>query len=51
MGARLGSIARAAASALRDFVRGFVGATNVGRDAHGVRRALAQRAERRGGCC
>jgi hypothetical protein len=42
---------RAVLSALRDFLRGFVGATRVGHDADGVRRALAQRAERRRGCC
>ena len=42
---------RSFAAALRDFLRGFVGATNVGRDAHSVRCALAQRAETRRGCC
>jgi hypothetical protein len=39
------------AGALHGFLRGFVGVTNVGRDAHGVRCTLAQRAERRRGCC
>jgi hypothetical protein len=38
-------------AALRDVLRGFVGATRIGRDAHSVRCALAQRAERRRGCC
>jgi hypothetical protein len=37
--------------ALCGFLRGFVGAASVGRDAHGVRNALAHRAERRRGCC
>jgi hypothetical protein len=36
--------------ALRGFLRGFVGVTDVG-DAHDVRCALGRRAERRRGCC
>jgi hypothetical protein len=40
-----------AARALRDFLRGFVGATHLAHDAHAVRVALAQRAEQRRGCC
>ena len=43
--------ARGIVSALRGFLRGFVGNTHVGRDAHSVRRALARRAETRRGCC
>jgi hypothetical protein len=43
--------ARGVVSALRDFLRGFVGATEVGRDAHSVQCALAHRAEGRRGCC
>jgi hypothetical protein len=43
--------ARAAAAALASFLRGFVGATQLGHDAHAVRCALAHRAERRRGCC
>jgi hypothetical protein len=39
------------ATALRGFLRGFVGATQIGRDAHSVRCALADRAEKRRGCC
>jgi hypothetical protein len=42
---------REALLALRGFLRGFVGATDVGGDAHGVRCELARRAERRRGCC
>jgi hypothetical protein len=38
-------------SALRDFLRGFVGATQVGHDAQSVRCALARRAEGRRSCC
>ncbi len=37
--------------ALRGFLRGFVGVTAVGGDAHDVRCALGRRAERRRGCC
>jgi hypothetical protein len=37
--------------ALRGFLRGFVGAGEVGRDAHSARCALARRGERRRGCC
>jgi hypothetical protein len=37
--------------ALRDFLRGFVGVTRVGSDAHSVRSALAERAEGRRSCC
>jgi hypothetical protein len=40
-----------ALSALGGFLRGFVGATDVGRDAHSVRCALAHRAEGRRSCC
>jgi len=40
-----------AARALRDFLRGFVGARRLAHDAHAVRAALAQRAEQRRGCC
>jgi hypothetical protein len=47
----LARAARTFAAALRDFLRGFVGATNVGRDSHSVRCTLAQRAETRRGCC
>jgi hypothetical protein len=43
--------ARRFAAALRDVLRGFVGATQIGREAHDVRCALAHRAERRRGCC
>ena len=39
------------ASALRDFLRGFVGVTRFAHDAHSVRAALALRAEKRRGCC
>jgi len=39
------------AAALRDFLRGFVGVTRVGHDAHSVRCALARRAEGRRSCC
>jgi hypothetical protein len=39
------------ASALRGFLRGFVGATRLAHDSHGVRDALALRAEQRRGCC
>ncbi|HEU4428290.1 MAG TPA: hypothetical protein VFT98_06020 [Myxococcota bacterium] len=42
---------RSAVRALRDFLRGFVGATSYAHDAHAVRAALAKRAERRRGCC
>lgn len=42
---------RDALLALRGFLRGFVGAASLGRDAHDVRRALAHRAEGRRGCC
>jgi|GEM_PF-3486462 len=38
-------------AALRDFLRGFVGVTQVGSDAHSVRCALARRAEGRRSCC
>jgi len=41
----------AAARALRDFLRGFIGATELAHDAHAVREALALRAEKRRGCC
>jgi hypothetical protein len=44
-------LARSFATALRDFLRGFVGATQIGRDAHSVQCALARRAETRRGCC
>ena len=37
--------------ALRDFVRGFVGLAELGRDPAGVRRALEQRAAGRRSCC
>jgi hypothetical protein len=43
--------ARAAAAALAGFLRGFVGATRIGSDAHSVQCALAHRAESRRGCC
>jgi hypothetical protein len=39
------------ASALRDFLRGFIGLTRVGSDAHSVQCALARRAEGRRNCC
>jgi len=39
------------ASALRGFLRGFVGATRLAHDSHAVRGALADRAEKRRGCC
>ena len=42
---------RAFVSALRGFLRGFIGATSVGRDARSVQCALAHRAEGRRGCC
>jgi hypothetical protein len=45
------ALARAFLSALRGFLRGFVGATNVGRDAHSVRCALTARAGQRRSCC
>lgn len=38
-------------SALRDILRGFVGATRLSHDPDAVRRALALRAEKRRGCC
>ncbi len=38
-------------SALRDFLRGFVGATRLAHDSRSVRDALALRAEKRRGCC
>jgi hypothetical protein len=47
----LAQIARGFIAALRDFLRGFIGATQIGHDAHSVRCALAQRAEKRRGCC
>jgi hypothetical protein len=37
--------------ALRDFLRGFVGATHFAHDPSSVRAALAARAEQRRGCC
>lgn len=37
--------------ALRDFLRGFVGATNLAHDPKAVRAALAARAEQRRSCC
>jgi hypothetical protein len=37
--------------AARDFLRGFVGPAPVGRVPEDVRRALAERAARRRGCC
>ncbi len=37
--------------ALRDFLRGFLAASNLGSDPDAVRRALAARAERRRSCC
>jgi hypothetical protein len=43
--------ARRFGAALGAFLRGFVGATQIGRDGHSVRCALTQRAERRRGCC
>ena len=45
------ALSLACAAALRDFLRGFVGATQIGRDAHSVRCALTHRAELRRGCC
>ena len=39
------------AHALRDFLRGFVGATRLAHDSRAVRDALALRAEQRRGCC
>jgi hypothetical protein len=39
------------ARAVRDFLRGFVGAAPIGRGPEDVRRALAERAERRRSCC
>jgi hypothetical protein len=39
------------ARAVRDFLRGFVGAAPVGRGPEEVRRALAERAARRRSCC
>jgi hypothetical protein len=39
------------ASALRGFLRGFIGATRLAHDSRAVRGALAQRAEKRRGCC
>jgi hypothetical protein len=45
--AKLGAVLRAA----RDFLRGFVGASRLASDPESVRRALAERAERRRGCC
>jgi hypothetical protein len=39
------------ARALGDFLRGFVGATRFAHDSRSVRDALAQRAEKRRGCC
>ena len=44
-------IAERFVAALRDFLRGFVGVTQVGHDAHSVRCALARRAEGRRSCC
>ena len=40
--------ARAFLSALRGFLRGFIGATRLGAD---PRRALCEHGERRGRCC
>lgn len=37
--------------ALRDFLRGFVGATHFAHDPATVRAALAARAEQRQSCC
>jgi hypothetical protein len=37
--------------ALRDFLRGFLAAHDLGSDPAAVRRALAARAERRRSCC
>jgi hypothetical protein len=42
---------RALVRAVRDFLRGFVGASRLASDPESVRRALAERAERRRGCC
>ncbi len=47
----LARLARGVASALRGFLRGFVGATQIGHDTHSVRCELAKRAEMRRGCC
>ncbi len=38
-------------AALRDFLRGFIGATRFAHDAGAVRAALAERAEQRRSCC
>jgi hypothetical protein len=43
--------ARAALAALRDLLRGFVGATRLAHDPRAVREALALRAEKRRSCC
>jgi hypothetical protein len=43
--------ARGFCAALAGFLRGFVGATQIGGDAHSVRCALAKRAEQRRSCC
>ncbi len=51
MAARTLAVARGAFAALAGFLRGFVGTTQIGRDAHSVRCALAKRAETRRGCC
>jgi hypothetical protein len=42
---------RAVLVALRDMLRGFVGATRLAHDPHAVRAALARRAEQRRSCC
>ena len=42
---------RSFARAVRDFLRGFVGAMPGGRAPEEIRRALAERAERRRSCC
>jgi hypothetical protein len=42
---------RRALRALRDFVRGFVGLTPLGRDPASVRHALEHRAAARKSCC
>jgi hypothetical protein len=42
---------RRAVRALRDFLRGFVGALPAARETSGVERELAHRCARRGNCC
>ena len=42
------TLARSFIAALRDFLRGFVGATQLGPD---PRRTLCEHGERRGRCC